>query len=135
MSAAKQKSSVTFLTIYSALSSSFDRAKHSISGDNAKTLSHNPSKRVTISDEAVPSGKRVLQEEEGGDSAKDKPSASSRTEANSPAAAMNLPAGKGASYKKAAISTKPLSQIATGEPTMAAMASHQQGKKSQMSHK
>nr|XP_020634337.1 protein FAM71E2-like [Pogona vitticeps] len=76
LSAAKQKSSVTFLTIYSVLSSSFDRVKRSVSRDDAKPLSRNPSKRVTISGVVGPSGKSFSQQEEVRDSAEDRPSAS-----------------------------------------------------------
>ncbi|XP_042333007.1 protein FAM71E2 isoform X2 [Sceloporus undulatus] len=69
LSAARNKSSLTFITIYSVLSSSFDKIKRSRSKDDNvkaddKNVARKPSKRVTISGVIGPSGKSVLQQEE-----------------------------------------------------------------------
>ncbi|XP_066487175.1 nucleolar and coiled-body phosphoprotein 1-like [Tiliqua scincoides] len=71
LNSAKQRSSLTFVTIYSVLSSSLERIKGSKSKDVAqphpqeKTLqvASKPSKRVTISGVTGPSGKSFLLEE------------------------------------------------------------------------
>ncbi|XP_044303636.1 protein FAM71E2 [Varanus komodoensis] len=64
LSTAKQKSSITFVTIFSILSSSVEAMKHSKSRDDAKHVAAKPSKRVTISGVIGPSGKNVLQDDE-----------------------------------------------------------------------
>ncbi|XP_061463002.1 Golgi-associated RAB2 interactor protein 3-like isoform X2 [Rhineura floridana] len=62
LSSARQRSSLTFVTIYSVLSSSMQKLKLSKSREDSKQVAVKPSKRVTISGVIGPSGKSVPEE-------------------------------------------------------------------------